>query len=133
MGLCKSKQTNKYKQETNGSEMENIKAKIKYLKLSQPHQIHEAVLTAYINKKSQPDKGGVVFMRRKEKSHITMRLLPGAAPSDDPDGIEQEILLVCRQIEDHFIEIGALYELYINKCEGDVNCYKLYCHIDDKN
>lgn len=129
MGLCSSNM--KYSESSN-TQMENIKPKIMYFKLSQANEIYETVLTAFINKKSIPDRGGIVFMRRNDKSHITMRLLPGIAPSDDPDAIDDEILIISRLIEDHLIDIGVKYELYIDKRIKDLGCYKLYCHIFDK-
>jgi hypothetical protein len=133
MGLCKSKHSKKYNdKKQNELQMENVKPKIKYLNLSQPHQVHEAVLSAYINKKSDPEKGGVIFMRRNDKSHITLRLMPGSAPSDDQDAIDQEILVICRLIEDHFIEIGVNYEIYVDRKIEEQGCYKLYCHIFDR-
>ena len=130
MGNCKSSSSKKYSKPTkkNGkrdtdTELVTKPVPTKY-KLSQTNQVYEAVLNAYIRKKSIPECGAV-YMSRNGKSHISLTLLPG----DLLDMSETECDAIIKLLEDYFISIGVNHEIYINPVIDNPNLYKLYCHL----
>jgi len=131
MGNCKSQPKTNAKQTKKNTNVSELFAKLvptKYT-LSQTQLIYEAVLNAYIRKKSIPELG-VVFMTRSGKSHISLPILPG----DLRDMAAIEIDAIIKLLEDYFISIGVGNEIYINDCISNLDgpqlgYYKLYCHI----
>jgi len=129
MGNCKSSSSKKkYSGSTSsknpqGTELVTKPVLIKYT-LSQTNQVYEAVLNAYIRKKTLPECGAV-YMSRGGKSHISLLLLPGELTEmDDTYG-----LAIIKLLEDYFISIGVNHEIYINPATDNPTNYKLYCHL----
>lgn len=128
MGNCKSTSQKYSKSTEKGTELTSKPVPTKYT-LSQTNLVYEAVLNAYIRKKSIPECGAV-FMMRGGKSHISLSILQG----DLRDMAATEIDAIIKLLEDYFISIGVGHEIYINDCidnlEGpQLGYYKLYCHI----
>ncbi len=131
MGNCKSSSPKKFsnsksaktKASRAGTELVTNPVPTKY-KLSQTNLIYEAVLNAFIRKKSIPECGAV-YMSRNGKSHISLTLLQG----DLVDMSETECNAIIKLLEDYFISIGVNHEIYINPVIDNPNLYKLYCHL----
>jgi hypothetical protein len=125
MGNCtaSSKKYNKSANKTSGTELIIKPVPTKY-NLSQTIQVYEAVLNAYIYKKSLPECG-TVFMSRGGKSHISLTLLPGNLT----EMAETDSAAIIKLLEDYFISIRVNHEIYINLSVDDPNIYKLYCHL----
>ena len=126
MGNCAHKQkssagkTNKKYAET---ELITKPIPTKYT-LSQTQLVYEAVLNAYIRKKSIPECG-TVYMSRGGRSHISITLLP----SELPELNETYMSAAIKLLEDYFISIGVNHEVYINPVVDSPEKIKLYCHL----
>jgi hypothetical protein len=133
MGNCKSaannstsKSSKKYSKSSGkdkGTELISKPVPTKYT-LSQANLVYEAVLNAYIRKKSIPECGAV-FMMRGGKAHISLTLLPGELAEMSAF----ECVAITKLLEDYFISIGVNHEIYINPTVDNPNIYKLYCHL----
>ena len=126
MGNCTASSKKKYTKSANktaGTELITRPVPTKY-NLSQTNQVYEAVLNAYIRKKSLPECGAV-YMSRGGKSHISLTLLPGNLT----EMADTDSAAIVKLLEDYFISIGVNHEIYINTSVEDPNIYKLYCHL----
>ena len=123
MGNCKSTAKKYSKSTEKVAELTINPVTTKYT-LSQTNLVYEAVLNAYIRKKSIPE-GRAVFMMRGGKAHISLTLLPGELAEMSAF----ECAAITKLLEDYFISIGVNHEIYINPTADDPNIYKLYCHL----
>ena len=125
MGNCatKKKSSGKKNKKYAETELVNKSEQTRYT-LNQTQLVYEAVLNAYIRKKSIPECGAV-YMLRGGRSHISIPLLP----SELPELNETYMSAAIKLLEDYFISVGVNHEIYINPTVDDPTNYKLYCHL----
>lgn len=122
MGNCATKRKSSPKK-YEGTKLVNKPIPTKYT-LSQTQLVYEAVLNAYIRKKSILECS-TVYMPRGGKAHISITLLP----SELVELNETYMNTITKILEDYFISIGVSHEIYINPATDNPNSYKLYCHL----